>query len=559
MSSPLVSAGILAQRDYDLLKEAAEQGQDEYVALARDLCHDNVLLWNCVFLGYDAAAFMVKVDREVSRYPQRMVRLPRDHSKSATFAIGRVAHRLAYSTLPGSRFENWTGLLIQDTATSVTKTIHAIRAIFEHNRLVRVAFGDVPAAAGKWTENMIWMPNRNGRVSKDPTLAGVGLRGPVTGAHPAEIVMDDVVSFENSKTPFLRSQSRDWFSRSVMGTIGPTTDVTSLYTPYWEDDLNGWLEGQRTFRVLSYPALNRYPSPDDFEEVFDTNGVRTGLRITPQGLDLTALWPCPLGTGQCPNTAEHYAEVGIHRSVEYILLDKFLRDPFGFASQFMLQIRSDADAPIKKPMLRFYCRDKERVGKPSMYNDALVVEFPTDPRVFVASVHGWDHAIGKKKKHDRTAVAQGYRTRENDVFFVNKAGRWDFVSAIKMMESRYNSDPVRKPVSVVSEGIAFQQAYKEQLNAQSSSLIPVETLGDLGVKGNLDKDQALIESGLLAHMMAGKVFIDLDDEDTIQELLAFPLGAHDDILDAMRICYTRLRATERRKARVHRSPPLHGT
>lgn len=540
-----VEVGLLSQRDFAYLDECRRNKDSRtWREYTLKLVKGNIPLWNVFILGYDHTPHMVGVYEEMVKYQKRLVRIPRDHSKS-WWALGETVHDVCFSTVPGSGYEDPRILLVQETASIAAKSVLAVRNVIEKggpNGVINLLFGDLAREASAWKENLLWLGS--GDMSKDPTLEAIGVNGAVTGGHPKRVRFDDAVTKKNARTAHMRRLHRDWFFETLDPMFSPGTEVTSYHTPYYVDDMNATMYKSGEYRLIERKALTRKPSKEDFTEVYDSVGVRIGVELTARGMELNALWPCPLGTGNCPNTKQHYEDYGVHRSVEYLLHEKFVKNPSSFSGQFMMDLVNDAETRIKEPMLRFYSFRKELVGEPSDYNEHPVIAFP-DASAIVTAVHGWDHAIGKKRQHDRTALARAYRTESNDVFYINKAGRWDFTTVVSMMESNFRTDPILRPKVIATEGLGFQEAYSELLGKTSREILPIETL-----KNAVDKDTALADSGILQHMMNGKVFIDIEDEETVEELLAFTpeQRSHDDIVDAMRIAFNMVKKYTRPKA-----------
>lgn len=539
-----VRYGYIERPDFDYLADLAGDVQD-FALEAKRLCRGNIPLYSVLFLGYEPAPHLRSVREEFMRYDRTLVQYPRDHGKSIIAAKGEPSHDLAYCVAGDKDYQDPRILIIQESGKEAEKTMRAIKGDHERggpDNLLHLAFGDASKVCPKWGDDIILTGTETG---KDPSIQAVGIGGSITGAHPKKIIGDDMVSSENSRTPHLRRLRRDWWFDVINPMIGTSTVVRIPHTPYYEDDLHAVLAKSKSYRLMRQPALNRWPEDGDYEEELDENGVLTKIGITDKGMDLESIWPCPLGTGNCPMTKAHFDEYGEHRPVEW-LLQKYLDNPIKFGSQFMLEVGLGKDTRIKRKDLRFYSMNSDLVGSLTEFNDHPVVPFP-DPADITSSVHAWDHAIGRKKQHDRTSLSRAYRTKDNDVFYINKAGRWDFKKVIKMMENNFVSDPIRRPQVLATEGIGFQQAYSEVLAEQSGELLPIET-----IKVYTDKDTALVESGLLGHFVQGKVFVDVEDEDTILELLNFSPAQrfHDDIVDSMRIAFHVLRRRMRRPVKV---------
>lgn len=552
---PLVVAeGLMSQEDWDRLTYYHKIGDSEtWAALARHLVKGNIPLFNTFVLGYDHTEHMVDVFNAMKEYEGVLIEFSRDHSKSYTI-IGEVIHDICFSTVPGSGYEDPRILLLQETDKVAVKTVTAVRNILESggpNGMIRALFGDFKGRAALWKENMLWLGSTD--VSKDPTLEGVGVGSAITGGHPKKVIGDDMVSKKNSRTAHMRKVIVDWWFETVHGMLSPGTKVRILFTPYYEDDLHGVLKKSGDYMHVFKPALNRIPTKEDYREIIDDNGVRVGVEITEAGKSLKALWPCPLGTGNCPQTGDHYEEYGTHRSVEYLIHRKFIPRPSSFMSQFMLRLLDDSETRIKKDMLRFYTTNRDLVGESNEYNDSLIVPFPESEDI-VCVTHGWDHAIGKRRQHDRTAHARAFRTKDNDVFFKVRAGRWGFRKVVQDMQTQFLTEEAstgHRPRALGTEGIGFQEAYSQMVLEEGQQLLPLEVVKG----GNKDKDELLVESGLLSHFTHGKVYVDIEDTELIEELLSFtPEGkTHDDRVDAMRIAFNLVKLHHRRRGGFRKS------
>lgn len=549
-SIPLVVRhGIVTQKEWDKLESYATNGDAQgWGSYFRQLVRGNYQFWCVMVHGWDPMPHFFSTEKEAERYDKLLIRVSRGHAKSWRWAIAEIAHDLAFAMAGDAEYVDPRILLIQENQTMASNTLAAVRKVLEgggKNGVLHAAFPNMWSQVDKWLENQVRL--KTGGASKEPAVFAVGLGGALTGMHPKKVIGDDMVSVKNSRTPAARRLHREWWYGTVSGMLMQNTKIRLLHTPYYDDDLHAVLEEDGAYRLISMPALNRRPQTDDFEEIYDSEGVRTGVRLTRKGADLVALWPCPLGTGNCPGTRRHFEDYGFHMSVEYLLSEKYIPDPVKFSSQYMLEIVSAAEQRIKPDMLRFYSTDPNLVGNTSAYNDFPIVAFPHSSDI-VACVHAWDHAIGQKKQHDRTAFSRVYRTKDNKVFFINKAGRWSFRNSITMMESNFQTDPIRRPSTIASEGIGFQEAYSQVLREESKEILPVEC-----IKMYTDKDTALVESGLLSHFVNGMVYVDINDTDTIEELLNFTPEQRfkDDLVDAMRIGFHVIRKRIKKQVKVY--------
>lgn len=559
---PAVRYGLLSQEKWNEMQEALQaEDRERFLKLAVAECCGNPPLFGHIFLGYDVMPHFVPVWMAVENNDDILIHLPRSHGKSVAIGITLPLHHICYSTIEGSGYEEMSILLLQESTTAAQGTVKAIQEALEppgpdwrpqpgevRKDLIQQAFGDLKGQARTWNNDTISLMGKT--ASKEYTLYGRGVQSAITGAHPKYIICDDVVTRENSKTEHLRDSMWKWWTQTLLGVKDPGTKTIILGTPYYDDDLYQRLMETNNYKVIKRPALNDPIEDEDFDVEYDEEGEKIeDIHITEKGERLKALWPCPLGTGNCPRTEEHFDEYGQHRPVEF-LIKKYLENPVGFATQFMLEVLGSQDSRIKPSMLRFYSHEESDIGQATEYNEYPVKRFP-HPEDVVAVVHSWDHAIGKKSAHDNTAFARAIRTKKNNVFFDVRAGKWGFEEAIRKMESFYESEPFGQPRAIVTEAVGFQEAYSESLMERSKKMLPIEP-----VKKGVDKDQFLVESQLLTAMTNGQVFFDIHDKETLKELLAFTpdgsSGYHDDRVDAVALAFNYIKDAAKRNVKVHR-------
>lgn len=133
---------------------------------------------------------------------------------------------------------------------------------------------------------------------------------------------------------------------------------------------------------------------------------------------------------------------------------------------------------------------------------------------------------------------KAYRTTDNKLFLVHQAMRVGFMEACRMMLMQYKTDPIKKPISIISEGINFQASYQDFLNQTADEMLPVE---DVGVQVN--KAVALSESGILPIMQGGNIYWQAENVDALKEHFDFTGDGRgmSDQVDATRMAFTRIR------------------
>lgn len=572
---PSVAHGLWSAADYARWIDLVQSGQEaEGVAFIRDQCRDNLLLFDHLFVPRQRQVLphIIDVYREVGVKKSAIIILPRGFSKSETLVIANIIHRICYASTdgPDGRFYDPRILLGQETAPAARAAMNSIRLIIETGGqygLIASAFRvhrkdsdgsthnlAIHEAASTWDQHQIVIPDA-GSVGKNATLIAVGVGSSTQGLHPKLSIYDDVVTPNNSRTANGREVLWEWYKKTLFGTRDPGSVHWSIGTPLYEEDLNHRLvKVSGYYQVKSKPALNRDPTLEDFEPIFNADAERIGVRITEKGMELVSLWPCPLGTGNCPGTDEHYMEYGFHRSVEWLIHEKFLREPVAFTSDYMLRLLTDDERRFRPEMMRFFSRNPEMVGKKAVkWNEhTTIVPFPANEHI-VDVVHAWDHAMGLRRVHDRTALARLYRDKDKRVYSMNVRGRWPVDKVLRTIIMQFQKESEfsgRRPRKLVMEGIGFQKERADFLQGMCSEILPMEI-----ITSPVDKDTALAASGLLEAMVNGQFFLEYEDDDAVNEFLMFtPTGKfHDDSVDANRLGFVFIRAGFKKPVRVHQA------
>lgn len=179
---------------------------------------------------------------------------PVEHGKSQQVAVGRVLWRLGQDT---SR----TIALIQGTSKMAEKTLSQIRAHIERNARLREVFPGLRPSTNRgapWTQSQITV--ERSIVARDPSIQARGVFGDVVGSRLSDIVLDDVLTFENTRTEEQRKKLIEWFDTTVFTRLLPNGVIWAIGTPWHPEDLLHELEKRPAFKGLRYSAVY---NPDD--------------------------------------------------------------------------------------------------------------------------------------------------------------------------------------------------------------------------------------------------------------------------------------------------------
>lgn len=338
----------------------------------------------------------------------------------------------------------------------------------------------------------------------------VGTGGALTGRGANLLIIDDPVKdAEEARSPTIRDQVWQWFTKVAMTRRMGKKLVLIIMTRWHSDDIIGRLTDPENphysaveaanWKIISLPAI----AEDD-----DPLGRRPG----------EALWP------------ERY-------DLDFLAQQQRL-DPIGFAALYQ-QRPTVADGIL-------FRRETIQRYRPS--------QLPEDLRIYCAS----DHAVSTKQRNDYTAMIKVGVDRQNNIYvldlFLNKVRTDAAVEAMLAMASG-NMKPLlwwaeRGHISQSIGPFLYKRMQETGIYINLREVTPVG-----------DKEQRA--QSIAARVAMGKVFIPADTlwaEKLIDQMLSFPNGTHDDAVDALAYIGLGLQsqfAAQPRRAETR--PPEFGT
>lgn len=188
------------------------------------------------------------------RNPMGVLIAPVEHAKTQQISVGRVLWRLGQDT---SR----TIAIIQGTDAMAEKTLGQIRAQIERNPRVREVFPRLKRSANRgdpWTQSQITVDRDT--LAKDPSIQARGVFGDVVGSRLTDIVLDDVLTFENTRTEAQRKKLIEWVDTTVLTRLLPGGVFWVIGTPWHPEDLLHELSKRPGFPTKRFSAVH---NPDD--------------------------------------------------------------------------------------------------------------------------------------------------------------------------------------------------------------------------------------------------------------------------------------------------------
>jgi len=218
-----------------------------------------------------------------------------ESGKSQQMAIGRVLHELGRNPELRVAIVSNTFLQARDRVDTIAKYIagsEALHAVFP---------GLVPDAP--WTSGAITVKRKIPK--KDPSVRAVGVHGNILGARLDLVIMDDILDFENTRTPRARQDVWDWYHSTIVGRLTSGARVIVIGTAWHPEDILHRLAAQPRWYCMKYPVEDKVGVP---------------------------MWP-----EQWPK--------------DRIDLKRTELGPLEFARQMLCQARDDAEARFQKPWI----------------------------------------------------------------------------------------------------------------------------------------------------------------------------------------------------------------
>lgn len=351
-----------------------------------------------------------------------------------------------------------------------------------------------------------WLTTRGGGFN----AAGVG--GGITGKGAHILIVDDPVKdAQEADSETSRQSVWDWWGSTAYTRLAPGGGVLVIQTRWHDDDLSGRLiaqmnaekkEAEETgdhnydqWEVVSYPAeavTDEYLDPKT-RRIYDEPSTKKRLtRLRKKGEALHE------------DRFDHDRLMRIKRTLQ----------PRHWSALYQQNPVPDEGAYFTKDMFRF---------EPQVADYRLMHTFAA-----------WDLAIGQNQQNDYTVGVIGALDYDDQLHILDVIrGRWD---TFGIVEAILNAHSVYKTqITGIEKGqleLAIKPQLKKRLVERKMSLTLAE--GKSALKPITDKQ--VRARPLQGRMQQGMVLFPQNQpwvETSQHELLRFPGGVHDDIVDAM--------------------------
>lgn len=174
-----------------------------------------------------------------------------EQGKSTQIAIGRTLWEIGKNpTLHAA--------VLSNTHKQASKLVTACAGYIEQSAAYKRVFpGIVPGKL--WTNAAFKV--KTPVISKDPTLQALGVHGAIMGARIDFLVVDDILDYENTRTPAAREALINWFDATIVGRLTRGAKVIVIGNAWHPGDaLHAWAK-RPGWKAFTYPVVDAQGTP----------------------------------------------------------------------------------------------------------------------------------------------------------------------------------------------------------------------------------------------------------------------------------------------------------
>lgn len=421
--------------------------------------------------------FHKEIHRMADEHNFLAIAAPRGHAKSTTVSFLRVIHAVLYK-------KKQYVVLVSASEDMAKRFLRRIRDELEFNNMIKWLFGEQKTE--KWSETEIRTQSGSIIAAKG---RGTQMRGLITGStRPDLIICDDLEDDELVRSETRRQDLEDWFNAAVLPTLEPKTgQLIFIGTVLHMDSLLN-----RLLDPAFYPDFERkrYAALDENEN---------------------ALWPERFNK----ETLVKIKNAFIARRQLHKFFMEYMNDPVAVEN-----------ADFKQEFLQYYN------------------ELPESTFTILSVDLGGG---GTNKSSDPTAMVILAVDRNHDTVYVHDYVNERFGTDVNLlMERFFELYGKYKPEMVWIENTMTAKVLQPQIEAEMRRrgvFIPITYVTpQKGARGStrisgVTEGKYMRITGLVDPLKMGLIKLRPWMKELVEQLLMFPRGTHDDIIDALAYGY----------------------
>lgn len=304
-----------------------------------------------------------------------------------------------------------------------------------------------------------------------PTWTTTGLERELTSQHFDLIICDDLVAFENSTTPAQREKVKEYYGM-LYALLEPNGTLLAMGTRYHQDDLYAQILADKTFDTFVRTAYT-----DDRQQAV----------IYPERFSVESL-----------NEIRRDSQMGSRK----------------FSAQYLNNPIDPDNADFRKEQIKYYEIETRHPG--SLY-------MAVDPAI----------SLSREADYSALVVAGQFQSRKIRVvdYLQKKMVPNDLVDAIFEMVKKH------KLHRIGIETFAFQKTLKYDIQRQQRERNIFFSIDEIGKRRGANAEPILSKEARIRRLQPyfeqGLIELRPDMQAMVDEILAFPRGRHDDLIDAL--------------------------
>lgn len=448
-----------------------------------------------------------QIAKEISRLPgcRRAVAAPRGHAKSTTLTFKGTMHAVLYG------YKHYS-IILSDSSDQAEGFLENIRVEFEENGLIQEDFGNLQ---GKVWRNNVILTSTNIKV--EAIGSGKKIRGRKhRNWRPDLLVLDDIENDENVRTPEQRTKLSNWFNKAVSKAGDDYTDIIYIGTLLHYDSLLAHTLTNTGYKSIKYKAVLAFSNAEELWKQWED--IYTDLSNETHQED-----------------AKEFFEA--HREEMLAGTQVLWEEKLSYYDLMKMRI-DEGEAAFNseeqnEPINPDDCLFQEEWF--DYYNEAEI-DFKDRNFVFYGFV---DPSLGKTKHSDFSAIITLAKHKVSGYMYVFDADIERrhpdrIIEDILEKERRLRRDYGRGYKKFGCETVQFQWFLKEELvkaSARAGLYLPVEEVPQT-------TDKVLRIQTMQPDVKNKYIKFNRRHKRLLEQMVQFPMGAHDDGPDALEGCRT---------------------
>jgi len=190
--------------------------------------------------------------RLVEQHPRLVIWSHVESAKTQQLSIARALYELGRN--PMARIG-----IVSNTYKMAEKIVRTIGKYIEQSAELKAIFGLEPDKNSPWTSTALFVKRKT--YSKDPSIQACGVHGNILGSRLTHLILDDVLDYENVRTPVGRQDLWDWYHSTLPGRLEEGAKVTVIGTAWNPDDIMHRLAKAPGWHAKAFPVIDAGGQP----------------------------------------------------------------------------------------------------------------------------------------------------------------------------------------------------------------------------------------------------------------------------------------------------------